>query len=118
MPRKDKKAATSRSEQPKQSTVATTPQLVWTVVLVSIAVTIVTELRIAGHGSLWLSTVMAYAAFFLNIACSGLGFRTPQQMWWIANVGVSVLTMSFIGAPTVPSALWTVGRVFLARLST
>lgn len=117
MPRKDKKAAISRSEQPRQSTVATTPQLVWTVVLVSIAVTIVTELRVAGQGSLWLSAVMAYAAFFLNIACSGLGFRTPERIWWIANVALSVLTMSFIGAPTVPSALWTAGRVLFARLS-
>jgi len=116
LPRKDKRADL-HSEQAGQGKAVTTSTLVWIVVLISIVVTIVTELRVAGHGSLLVSAVTAYAAFFLNIACSGFGFRTPQRMWWIANVGVSVLTMSFIGAPTVPSALWTAGRVLLARLS-
>jgi hypothetical protein len=116
LPRKDKRAD-SRNEQAGKSKAVTTSTLVWAVILISIVVTIVTEFRVAGHGSLWVSAVTAYAAFFLNIACSGLGFRTPQRMWWIVNVGLSVLTMSFIGAPTVPSALWTAGRVLLARLS-
>jgi hypothetical protein len=113
--RKDKQADL-RSEQAGKSNAVSTSMLVWAVILISIVVTVVTELRVAGHGSLLVSAVTAYAAFFLNIACSGFGFRTPQRMWWMANVGVSVLTMSFIGAPTVPSALWTVGRVLLARL--
>lgn len=103
--------------QAGQGKAITTSMLVWMVIVISVVVTIVTELRVAGHGSLLVSAVTAYAAFFLNIACSGFGFRTPQRMWWIANVGLSVLTMSFIGAPTVPSALWTAGRVLLARLS-
>jgi hypothetical protein len=114
LPRKDKQAD-SRSEQAGKSNAVSTSMLVWAVILISIVVTVVTEFRVAGHGSLLVSAVTAYAAFFLNIACSGFGFRTPQRMWWMANVGVSVLTMSFIGAPTVPSALWTVGRVLLAR---
>lgn len=117
MPGKNKKVAISRSEQPRQSSVATTGQLVWAVVFISVAVTVVTEFRVAGHGSLWLSAVTAYAAFFLNIACSGFGLRTPERIWWIANAALSILTMTVIGAPTVPSALWTVGRVLLARLS-
>jgi hypothetical protein len=111
------KQADSRSEQTGRSEAVTTSMLVWAVVFISVVVTIVTELRVAGHGNPWFSAVMAYAAFFLNIACSGLGFRTPQRMWWIANVGLSVLTMSMIGSPTIPSALWTAGRVLLARLS-
>jgi hypothetical protein len=115
--RKKAKAAASREEQPKQANAITTPQLVWAVILISIAVTIVTELRVAGRGSLMVSAVMAYAAFFLNIACSGLGFRTPERAWWIGNVAISILTMTVIGAPTIPSALWTAGRVLLARLS-
>lgn len=93
----------------------TTRSLVWTVVLVSIAVTVVTELRIAGHGGVLLSAIAAYAAFFINIACSGLGFRTPERPWWIGNVGLSVLTMTLIGSPTIPSALWTAGRVLFAK---
>ena len=117
MPRKDKRIAIVRSEQAEQRKAVATSTLVWAVILISIAVTIVTELRVAGHGSLLVSAVTAYAAFFLNIACSGFGFRTPQRMWWVAKVGVSVLTMSFIGAPTVPSALWTAGRVLRGRFS-
>ena len=105
----------SPGEPAQRAKTITTSQLIWAVVFISVAVTLVTELRIAGHGSLLVSAVMAYAAFFLNIACSGLGFRTPERMWWLGNVGVSVLTMSFIGAPTIPSALWTAGRVLLAR---
>lgn len=92
-----------------------THSLVWTVVLVSVVVTVVTEMRIAGHGSVSLSAVVAYAAFFVNIACSGLGFRTPEWRWWAANFALSILTMSMIGAPTIPSALWTAGRVLIAR---
>jgi hypothetical protein len=111
------KTAIPPGGQSERRPVTTTWSLVWAIVLISVVVTVVTEFRIAGHGSQWLSVVTAYAAFFLNIACSGLGFRTPQRMWWIANVGLSVLTMSFIGAPTVPSALWTAGRVLFARLS-
>jgi hypothetical protein len=111
------KAAIPPGGQSERQPATTTRSLVWAVVFISIAVTIVTELRVAGYGSLWVSAVTAYAGFFLNIACSGFGFRTPQRMWWIANVGLSVLTMSFIGAPTVPSALWTAGRVLFARLS-
>lgn len=114
MTRKDNLAVSS-SAQTGRGKAVTTSKLIWAVVLISIAVTVVTELRIAGHGSFWVSAVAAYAAFFLNIACSGLGFRTPERMWWLANVGVSVATMSLIGAPTIPSALWTAGRVFLAR---
>lgn len=117
MSRKKTKAAAYREEQPKRANAITTPQLVWAVIFISIAVTIVTELRIVGRGSLVMSAVMAYAAFFLNIACSGLGFRTPERTWWIANVAISILTMTVIGAPTVPSALWTAGRVLLARLA-
>ena len=105
------------AEPTQRGPIATTPQLVWVVVLISVAVTIVTEFRVAGHGGFWVSAVAAYAAFFLNIACSGFGFRTPQRVWWIVNAGLSVLTMSFIGAPTIPSALWTAARVLLARLS-
>ncbi len=93
-----------------------TRSLIWIVILVSIAVTAVTELRIAGHGSMLLSAIMAYAAFFINIACSGLGFRTPERRWWIGNVGLSILTLTMIGAPTIPSALWTAGRVLFARV--
>lgn len=96
-------------------TAFTTRSLLWAVVLVSVVVTIVTELRIAGHGSVTLSAIVAYAAFFVNIACSGLGFRTPQWRWWVANFALSILTMSMIGAPTIPSALWTAGRVLVAR---
>ena len=117
MSRKKTKAAASHEEQSKRGNAITTLQLVWAVILISIAVTVVTELRIAGRGSLMVSAVMAYAAFFLNIACSGFGFRTPERPWWIANVAISILTMTVIGAPTVPSALWTAGRVLLARLS-
>jgi hypothetical protein len=94
----------------------TTRSLVWTVVLVSVLVTAVTELRIAGYGGTSLSVVVAYAAFFVNVACSGLGFRTPQWGWWIANLVLSILAITAIGAPTLPSALWTIGRVLLARL--
>lgn len=93
----------------------TTRSLVWTVIFVSVVVTAVTELRIAGRGTVSLSAMVAYAAFFVNIACSGLGFRTPEWKWWAANFGLSILTMSMIGAPTLPSALWTAGRVLLAR---
>lgn len=93
----------------------TTRSLVWTVVLISVVVTAVTEFRIAGHGSVSLSAIVAYAAFFVNIACSGLGFRTPAWRWWVANFALSILTMTMIGAPTIPSALWTAGRVFVAR---
>ena len=57
----------------------TTRSLVWTVVLISLVVSIVTELRIAGHGGMLLSAIVAYAAFFMNVTCSGLGFRTPEQ---------------------------------------
>lgn len=105
----------STAEPTKRGSIATTPQLVWAVILISVVVTVVTEFRIAGRGEAWLSIIVAYAAFFLNIACSGLGLQTSQRMWWIANVALSVLTMSFIGAPTIPSALWTVGRVLLAK---
>jgi hypothetical protein len=94
-----------------------TPPLVWAVIVVSILVTVVTELRIAGHGHPWLSIWMAYAAFFVNIACSGLGFSTPERPWWIANAALGVLAMTFIGSPTIPSACWTFGRVLFARLS-
>jgi hypothetical protein len=94
----------------------TTRSLVWTVVLISLVVSIVTELRIAGHGGMLLSAIVAYAAFFMNVACSGLGFRTPEQGWWIGNVGLSILTMTIIGSPTIPNALWTAGRVLFARL--
>lgn len=107
--------AVSPSEPAERGKTVTTSKLIWAVVFISIAVTVVTELRIAGHASLWISAVAAYAAFFLNIACSGFGFRTPERMWWLGNVGVSVVTMSLIGAPTIPSALWTAGRVLLAR---
>lgn len=96
-------------------TAFTTRSLVWAVVLISIVVTAVTEMRIAGHGSVTLSAIVAYAAFFVNIAGSGLGFRTPQWRWWVANFALSILTMSMIGAPTIPSALWTAGRVLVAR---
>lgn len=114
MTRKDNRTV-SRSEQIERGKIVTTSNLIWAVVLISIAVTAVTELRIAGYGSFWISAVAAYAAFFLNIACSGFGFRTPERMWWLGNVGVNVATMSLIGAPTIPSALWTAGRVLLAR---
>ena len=94
----------------------TTRSLVWTVVLISVVVTIVTELRIAGYGvGTSMSAIVAYAAFFVNIACSGLGFRTAEWRWWVANFALSILTMTMIGAPTIPSALWTAGRVFVAR---
>lgn len=93
-----------------------TRSLVRTVVLISVVVTIVTELRIAGYGvGTSMSAIVAYAAFFVNIACSGLGFRTPEWRWWVANFALSILTMTMIGAPTIPSALWTAGRVFVAR---
>lgn len=94
-----------------------TSTLVWTVIVVSILVTVVTELRIAGHGHPWLSIWMAYAALFVNIACSGLGFSTPERPWWIANAVLSVLALTYIGSPTLPSACWTFGRTLLARLS-
>jgi hypothetical protein len=92
-----------------------TRPLIWIVILVSVVVTAVTELRIAGRGGVGLSAIVAYAAFFVNIACSGLGFRTPEWKWWAGNFGLSILTMSMIGAPTIPSALWTAGRVLFAR---
>lgn len=92
-----------------------TRSLVWAVVLISILVTAVTELRIAGYGGASLSVVVGYTAFFINIACSGLGFQTPERMWWVANCALSILAISMIGSPTVPSALWTLGRVMLAR---
>ena len=92
----------------------TTQSLVWTVILASVVVTVVTEFRIAGRGTVSTSAMVAYAAFFVNIACSGLGFRTPQWKWWAGNFGLSILTMSMIGAPTIPSALWTAGRVLFA----
>lgn len=95
----------------------TTRSLVWTVVLISVVVTVVTEFRIAGYGGTSISAIVAYAAFFVNIACSGLGFRTAEWKWWAGNFGLSILTMSIIGAPTIPSALWTLGRVLFARLS-
>lgn len=94
-----------------------TPPLVWAVIIVSVLVTGVTELRIAGYGHPWLSVWMAYAAFFVNIACSGLGFSTPERSWWIANAIMSVLAITYIGSPTVPSACWTFGRALFARLS-
>lgn len=94
-----------------------TRSLVWTVVLISVVVTVVTELRIAGHVDMLLSAIVAYAAFFLNIACSGLGLRTSERGWWLGNLGVSLFAMTMIGSPTVPSALWTTGRVLFARLS-
>lgn len=94
-----------------------TMPLVWAVIVVSILVTAVTELRIAGYGHPWLSVWMAYAAFFVNIGCCGLGFSTPERPWWIANATLSVLAITFIGSPTIPSACWTLGRVLLARLS-
>ena len=93
------------------------PSLVWAIVLISVVVTVVTEFRIAGYGGLSLSVVVAYAAFFVSIACSGLGFRTPEWRWWVANFALSILAMTMIGAPTIPSALWTLGRVLFARLS-
>lgn len=92
-----------------------TPPLVWVVIIVSIVVTGVTELRIAGYGHPWLSVWMAYAAFFVNIACSGLGFSTPERPWWIGNAALSVLAITYIGSPTIPSACWTFGRVLFAR---
>ena len=50
--------------------------------------------------------------------CEGaLGFRTPERGWWIANVVLSILTATYLGAPTLPSALWTVGRVLAARMA-
>jgi hypothetical protein len=94
-----------------------TSTLVWAVIVVSILVTGITELRIAGHGHPWLSVWIAYAAFFVNIACSGLGFSTPERPWWIANAVLSVLAITYIGSPTIPSACWTFGRVLFARLS-
>lgn len=94
----------------------TTRSLVWTVILVSVVLQIVTELRIMGYVGTFTSAVAAYAAFFINIACSGLGFRTPQRPWWIGNVLLSVVTLTMIGAPTIPNALWLAGRVLLARL--
>ncbi len=94
-----------------------TSTLVWAVIVVSILVTAVTELRIAGHGHPWLSIWMAYAAFFVSIACSGLGFSTPERPWWIANAILSVLAMTYIGSPTIPSACWTFGRALLTRLN-
>lgn len=89
--------------------------LFWAVILASVIVTAVTELRIAGYGGTTLSAVVAYAAFFINIACSGLGFQTPERGWWIANCALSILAITMIGSPTVPNALWTLGRVVLAR---
>jgi len=94
-----------------------TPLLVCVVIIVSILVTGVTEMRIAGYGHPWLSVWMAYAAFFVNIACSGLGFSTPERPWWIANAIMSVLAITYIGSPTIPSACWTFGRALFARLS-
>ncbi|QUS40063.1 hypothetical protein RPMA_15415 [Tardiphaga alba] len=85
------------------------------VILASVIVTAVTEMRIAGMGSVALSAGVAYAGFFANVACSGLGFSTPERGWWIANVAIGIATMTFLGAPTIPSALWTAGRVLLAR---
>lgn len=93
-----------------------TRTLVLAVVVVSIVVTVVTELRIAGFGSVLLSAFVAYAAFAANIVISALGFRTPERGWWIANVVLSILTATYLGAPTLPSALWTVGRVLAARV--
>ncbi len=93
------------------------PPLVWAVIIVSILVTGVTELRIAGYGHPWLSVWMAYAAFFVNIACSGLGFSTSERPWWIANAVLSVLAITYIGSPTIPSACWTFGRTLVARLA-
>ena len=95
----------------------TTSTLVWIVLVASAVVTGVTELRIAGHGSASTSVWVAYAGFVVTIAASGFGFQTPQRPWWIANAVLSVVTMTFLGAPTVPSALWTAGRVLVARLS-
>lgn len=117
MSRRNKQAAVARNEQPKPSTVAKTPQLIWAIILISIVVTIVTELRIAGRGDTWLSVIVAYTAFVLNIACSALGLQTPQRFWWAGNLFVGVLTMTFIGAPTIPSALWTAARVLIGRLT-
>jgi hypothetical protein len=94
-----------------------TRSLVLAVVVVSIVVTAVTELRIAGIGGVLLSAVVAYAGFGANIVISALGFRTPERGWWIANVALSILTATFLGAPTLPSALWTAGRVLFARLA-
>lgn len=117
MSRRSKTAAVPRDEQLKRRNAATTSQLVWAIILISIVVTVVTELRIAGRGDAWLSIIVAYAAFFLNIACSALGLQTPQRIWWAGNLFVGVLTMTFIGAPTIPSALWTAGRVLIGRLA-
>jgi hypothetical protein len=94
-----------------------TAPLVWAVIVVSVLVTAVTEVRIAGYGHPWLSVWTAYAAFIVNIACSGLGFSTPERPWWIVNAVLSVLAMTFIGSPTIPSACWTVGRTLLARFA-
>ncbi|ACI93328.1 hypothetical protein OCAR_6214 [Afipia carboxidovorans OM5] len=118
MPRTDKTTAVSRSEKPEQkNAISTTPRLIWVIVLVSVVVTVVTELRIAGYGDAGLSVIVAYTAFVINIACSALGFQTRERIWWIGNIIVGVLTMSFIGTPTIPSTLWTAGRVLFARFA-
>lgn len=101
---------------PKRLHPFTTRPLVWWVIFISVVVTTVTELRIAGHGGVLRSAIVAYAAFFTNIAISVIGFRTPERIWWIGNIALSILTMTFIGSPTLPSAMWTVGRVLFARL--
>ncbi|MGB3864363.1 MAG: hypothetical protein WBA29_01865 [Xanthobacteraceae bacterium] len=101
---------------PKRMRPFTTRPLVLWVIFISVVVTAITELRIAGHGGVMRSAIVAYAAFFTNIAISAIGFRTPERIWWIANIALSILTMTFIGSPTLPSAAWTVGRVLLSRL--
>lgn len=90
----------------------TTFLLLIAILAIAVAVAITTEFRLAGRVGWTLSTVVAYAAFFANLGLSVVGFRTPQRRWWIANAVASVAAMVLIGAPTVPGALWTLGRIW------
>ena len=95
----------------------TSKRLFIAILLISFVCVTTNQFRMAGYISLAAQSVIAYTTFFLNLAASIAGFRTPQRPWWIANGIGSVITLIVISEPTIPTALWTLFRVLWLKLA-
>lgn len=93
-------------------------RLLIAVLVISFVCVITNQFRMAGYLSITAQSAIAYTTFFLNLAASVAGFRTPQRPWWIANGIGSIITLIMISEPTIPTALWTLCRVLLLKLTT
>ena len=93
-------------------------QLIVAVLAISLICVVMNQFRMAVYVSFAVMNVVAYTTFFLNLAASAAGFRTPQRAWWIGNGIISIITLMIISEPTIPTALWIFCQVLWLKLTT